>query len=94
MSLSPSVPGKENYLFHVRELMTGNAMARAIREDFPPLRNRVPAPDDSAADDALPPNLAKTNISKFEKVFGSEWKSARQTTKETVEDIIAFENGK
>ncbi|KAI1611688.1 hypothetical protein EDD36DRAFT_420636 [Exophiala viscosa] len=87
--LSPSVPGNERYLFHARELMTGNDMARAMREDFPELRSRVPAPDE-AAGDTLPRNLVKTAISKAEKVFGTEWKSARQTTHETVADIIAF----
>ena len=93
MSLSSSVPGNERYLFHSREVMTGNDMARATREDFPQLRSRVPAPDEGAGD-ALPPNLVKTDIAKAEKVFGTEWKSARQTTHETVADIIAFENGK
>ncbi|KAI1623457.1 hypothetical protein EDD37DRAFT_609671 [Exophiala viscosa] len=88
-SLSPSVPGNERYLFHARELMTGNDMARAMREDFPELRSRVPAPDE-AAGDTLPRNLVKTAISKAEKVFGTEWNSARQTTHETVADIIAF----
>ncbi|KIV80291.1 hypothetical protein PV11_07804 [Exophiala sideris] len=93
MSLAPSVPGNERYLFHSPELMTGNDMARAVREDFPQLRSRVPAPDDEAGD-AVPSNLVKTDISKAEKVFGMDWKSARQTTRETVADIIAFENRK
>ncbi|KAK4940802.1 hypothetical protein LTR10_019195 [Elasticomyces elasticus] len=93
MSLAPSVPGNERYLFHSPELMTGNDMARAVREDFPQLRSRVPAPDVEAGD-AVPPNLVKTDISKAEKVFGTVWKSARQTTRETVADIIAFENRK
>lgn len=85
------MPGNERYLFHSREMMEASDLARGIREDFPQLRSRVPAPDAGGAGGGLPPALVKTDIAKFERVFGTQWKSGRQSTKETVEDIVAFE---
>lgn len=90
LCLSPSVPGNARYLFHSPELLAVNDVARAIRADFPQLRSRIQAPEEGA-DSGLPPNIVKTDISKFEKIFGTQWKSARQSVKETVEDILAFE---
>jgi hypothetical protein len=70
--------------------MAGNPTAQAIRDEFPQLKDRVPAPDKDAGD-GLPPNLAKTDISKFEKAFGTQnWKSARASALDGVADIVAY----
>ncbi|KIW45659.1 uncharacterized protein PV06_04031 [Exophiala oligosperma] len=94
-ALSSDVPGNERYTFHhTKEFMSSNAAAKIIREDFPQLQNRVVKPDDDAAGtgpEGLHPDLVKSDASKAEKVFGNQWKSARQSIKETVEDIITFE---
>ncbi|KIW96389.1 uncharacterized protein Z519_03458 [Cladophialophora bantiana CBS 173.52] len=90
-ALSPSIPGNERYMFHSPELMVANDVARGVREDFPQLRDRVPAPEEDAGG-GPPPNLVKTDMSKFEKVFGrQQWKSARESARETVEDIVAYD---
>ncbi len=92
LSLSPSVPGNERYMFHSPELLAVNDMARAIREDFPQLRHRIPAPEEGAGS-GLEANMVKTDTSKFLNAFGlTVFKSARQSVKETVEDILASES--
>jgi hypothetical protein len=70
--------------------MSSTPVALAVREEFPQLKNRVPAPEEGASSE-LPPNLTKTDTSKFEKAFGKQvWKSARVSALETVEDIVAY----
>ncbi|KIY00221.1 uncharacterized protein Z520_03906 [Fonsecaea multimorphosa CBS 102226] len=97
-ALSPRIPGNERYMFHSPELMIGDDIARAVRENFPQLRDRVPAPEEGAAGAAadnnsgVSPNLVKTDMSKFEQAFGrQQWKSARDSARETVKDIVAYE---
>ncbi|KIW73899.1 hypothetical protein PV04_01979 [Phialophora macrospora] len=90
-ALSPHIPGNERYLFHAPELMAANPIAAAVREAFPQLRDRVPAPDEGAGS-GVPPNLIKTDQSKFERAFGKQnWKSARLSALETVQDIVDYE---
>ncbi|OAG34081.1 hypothetical protein AYO21_11775 [Fonsecaea monophora] len=90
-ALSPGIPGNERYMFHSPELMMADDIAGAVREDFPHLRQRVPAPQ-RGVDSGPSSNLIKTDISKFEKAFGrQQWKSARDSARETVEDIVAYE---
>jgi uncharacterized protein YbjT (DUF2867 family) len=90
-ALSPRILGNERYLFHSPELMAPNPIAAAIRETFPQLRGRVPAPDEGAGSGA-PSNLVKTDQSKFERAFGKQnWKSARLSALETVQDIVDYE---
>lgn len=72
--------------------MSSNNAARMIREDFPQLRDRVVKPDEAAGGAGIHPTLIKSDASKAEKVFGSQWKSARQSIRETVEDIITLED--
>ena len=65
-----------------------NDIANKIRETYPHLVDRVPV----GADDAhLPPGFFSTDISKFNKVFGTQWKTAWESVKETVDDILAYE---
>ncbi|KIW25040.1 uncharacterized protein PV07_10713 [Cladophialophora immunda] len=76
-------------MFHSPELMVTDEIARAVREDFPQLRDRVPAPEEDVNGGA---NMVKTDISKFEQAFGGQqWKSARVSARETVADIVAYE---
>ncbi|KIW16159.1 hypothetical protein PV08_06210 [Exophiala spinifera] len=92
-ALSPDVPGNERYVFHhTGEVMSSNTAAKIVRGDFPQLQHRVVKPPDEEGP-GLHPNLIKSDATKAEKVFGKQWKSARQSIKETVEDIIAFERG-
>jgi hypothetical protein len=89
-SLSQNIPGNERYLFNSPEVMAGNLTAQVIRDEFPQLKDRVPAPDKDAGD-GLPPSLAQTDISKFEKAFGRQnWKSAKASALEGVADIVAY----
>lgn len=90
-ALSSEIPGNERYIFHAAELMANNATALAIREAFPQLRGRVPAPEEGAGS-GLPANLIKTDQTKFERAFGAQkWKSARASAIETVQDIVDYE---
>jgi nucleoside-diphosphate-sugar epimerase len=88
-ALSPQIPGNERYIFRSPEILVGDVVAMGIREDFPQLRDRVPAPLKSGGTGA-PPDLVHVSTAKFEKAFGQrQWKSMRQSVKETVEDILA-----
>jgi NADPH-dependent methylglyoxal reductase len=87
-ALSPSVPGNERYLFHSRDLLSGDKAAHYIREKYPELKNRVPAGDVNVKS---PPNMITTDISKGEAAFGSTWKSWQDTVTDLVNDIILFE---
>jgi hypothetical protein len=85
LALDPKVPGNERYLYHAKELLQGDAVANFIREKYPQLRDRVPAGDKNAT---IPPNLIKTDISKFEAVFGAEWKGWEASVTAVVDDIL------
>ena len=90
-ALSPQIPGNERYLFHSPELLAPNPIALAIREKFPQLRDRVPAPEEGAGS-GVPPNLIRTDTAKFEKAFGKrDWKSGRISAEETVQDIVDYD---
>lgn len=70
--------------------MASTAVTLAIREKFPQLRDRVPAPEPGAGS-GLPPNLITTDTSKFEKAFGKQhWKSAVESALETVQDVANY----
>lgn len=89
-ALSPSIPGNERYLFNSPERMASTPVALAIREKYPQLRDRVPAPEPDAGS-GLPPNLITTDTSKFEKAFGKQhWKPALDSALETVQNIAAY----
>ena len=89
-SLSPHIPGNERYIFHSHEMMLTTPTVLAIREEYPQLRDRVPAPE-TGADSSVPQNLVKTDRSKFEKAFGKqEWKSARVSALDTAGDLVAY----
>lgn len=85
-SLDLSVPGNERYLFHA-DKVSANRVADHIRETFPELRSRVLAGGEG---NGWPVPMAKTNISKAQKMFGTDWKGWRETSEATVRDILAF----
>ena len=80
-----AVPGNERYLFHAPELMNGHQIAHQIHANYPELRNQVPA---GSAEAVWPQPLAKTDISKANKVFGTNWKSPWASANESVKDLI------
>lgn len=69
-SLDLKVPWNERYLFHIRDVLIGPQLANKIRKEYPQLRNRVP---EGVEGEGIQENLIKTDISKFEKVFRSDW---------------------
>jgi hypothetical protein len=88
MALSPKVKGNERYLYHTRGEMFGDTVANFIREKYPQLRSRVPAGAEGAS---LPEGFLKTDISKFEAAFGTEWKGWEEGVVDIVEDLLRFE---
>jgi hypothetical protein len=55
------------------------------------LRSRVPAGGEG---DELHTPLVKVDISKFENVFGTQWKGWWESAKGTVDDILRLEDPK
>ncbi|KAF2435487.1 NAD(P)-binding protein [Tothia fuscella] len=87
-ALESSVQGNERYLFHSRGVMESNRVANFVRQKFAELRDRVP---EGAENVKAPPALVKTDISKAEAAFGSNWKSWEDTVVNMVVDIMNFE---
>jgi hypothetical protein len=86
MSLDPKVvPGNERYVIRSRDLMSAPRLAKKIREKYPELKDRVPEGGDQ---DGWPTPLARSDVSKAEKVFGSNWKSAWESVEAMVKDVI------
>jgi NADPH-dependent methylglyoxal reductase len=81
------VPGNERYLFHAG-LLSGNWIANKVRETYPELKDRVPAGGEG---DGFPDPMAKFDISRFEKVFGSEWMGWWESANGTIKDILEYE---
>jgi hypothetical protein len=82
------VKGNERYLYHTRGEMFGDTVANFIREKYPQLKSRVPAGGEGAS---LPENFLKTDISKFEAAFGTEWRGWEESVVDIVEDLLRFE---
>jgi nucleoside-diphosphate-sugar epimerase len=90
-ALSPRIPSDERYIFRSPEILVGDIVAKGIREEFPQLKDRVPAPLNSDGP-VVSPGLVDVSTAKFEREFGQrQWKSMRQSIKETVEDILAHD---
>jgi hypothetical protein len=49
---------------------------------------------DGGKGDGLPIPLVKVDISKFENVFGTQWKGWWESAKATVDDILRLEDPK
>lgn len=81
------VPGDERYLFHAG-VMSGNRIADKVRENYPELRERVPAGADG---DGFSNPMAKVDVKRFEEVFGEEWMGWWKSANGTVKDILKYE---
>lgn len=90
-AMDPKVPGNERYLFEAAGQMSGPILAKKIREIFPQLMDRVPAPKNNS--DGIPTPLLKRDTSKADQIFGpkTQWKDAWASARGTVEDIINLE---
>jgi len=90
-ALDDKVRGNERYLFEAAGEMSGPILAAKIREAYPQLRDRVPAPKDDS--DGVPRPLVKRDTSKADLVFGpkTQWKDAWTSARGTVEDVINLE---
>jgi hypothetical protein len=87
-SLDPKVPGNERYLLEAEGSISGPLLATKVREAYPELRDRVPAPKDDS--DGIPSPMVKSDTSKAEKAFGpkSQWTDWWTSARGTVEDIV------
>ena len=68
--------------------MSTNRVANQLRAKYPELRDRIPAGPEEYG---FPFTLAKLEISKTEKVFGSDWKSPFESAEAAVLDIVRLE---
>jgi hypothetical protein len=66
-------------------MMSAPRLSLKIRENYPELKDRIA---EGADVDGWPTPLAKSDNSKAEKVFGSNWKSAWESAEATVKDVI------
>lgn len=88
MALDPKVKGNERYLFHANGALLGDTVTNFIREKYPQLRSRVPKGAEGAS---LPPNFLKTDISKSEDMFGTDWRGWEEGVVDIVEDLLRSE---
>lgn len=63
-------------------------LANKLRAKYPKLQSRIPA---GSKEEPWPKTMAKYDISRSEKVFGSNWVSWWDSTRATVDDILAYE---
>ncbi|OQV03402.1 hypothetical protein CLAIMM_08451 [Cladophialophora immunda] len=82
-----NVPGNERYLIKGPGVLDANELAGRIREEFPELRGRVPAPTTREKSDSPP--LTTFDTSKAQKVFGpeSQFRDGWSSMKDTIADI-------
>ncbi|OCL10050.1 NAD(P)-binding protein [Glonium stellatum] len=86
-ALDPSVPGNERYLLH-SGLLHLNEYANRLREKYPELRDRI-AP--GKEDEGFPEQMSKFDVSKMEKVFGTQWVDGFESVEAIVKDALAYE---
>ena len=90
-AISPGIAGNERYSFNAPEILDAHVISPIIRERFPQLKDRVPAPEEGVGS-AAHPGTVRMDISKFEKVFGKRgWKSAKESALDTAADILAYD---
>lgn len=82
-----AVPGNMRYLLIGGE-MSAAQLANKLRANYPTLQSRVPA---GSREEPWPKTMAKYDISRSEKGFASNWVSWWDSTRATVEDILAYE---
>ncbi|CZR51026.1 uncharacterized protein PAC_00901 [Phialocephala subalpina] len=87
-----SVPGGR-YVFHTKDIVSANMVARKVREEFPEFKGRVlePAEDTVLGMGKVKGDLCVFDVGKSERVFGGEWKGWWESIKKTVEQIVEYE---
>ncbi|KIW97794.1 uncharacterized protein Z519_01378 [Cladophialophora bantiana CBS 173.52] len=82
-----NVPGNERYLIKGPGVLDMNELANKIREEFPELRGRVPAPTKQGEGNLAP--LTTFDTSKAQRVFGTEsqFRDGWSSMKDTIADI-------
>ena len=63
-------------------------LANKLRANYPKLQSRVPA---GGKEEPWPKTMATCDISRSEKIFGSNWVEWWDSARATVEDILAYE---
>jgi nucleoside-diphosphate-sugar epimerase len=86
-ALEPSVPGNERYIIN-SGLLYLNRFANQLRDKYPELRSRI-AP--GAEEEGFPEPMAKFDVSKMERVFGTDWVSGFDSVEAVVKDLLAYE---
>lgn len=84
------VPGNERYLIASSEPFDLRVIANKLRKEKPEWASRLPEVE-VLPTSRLQGKLATINTTKADKVFGSDWKSAYESVKETVADVIEWE---
>jgi NADPH-dependent methylglyoxal reductase len=84
------VPGNDRYLIASSELFDLRAVAAKLRKETPEWASRLPEIEVLPAS-RLQGKFATIDTAKGDGVFGADWKSAYESLKETVADVIEWE---
>lgn len=82
-----AVPGNMRYLL-VGDEVSAAQVANKLRVKYPALQSRIP---DGGKEEVKSKTGAKYDVSRSDKVFGSNWVSWWDSVVATVEDILAYE---
>ncbi|KAF2873571.1 hypothetical protein BDV95DRAFT_605065 [Massariosphaeria phaeospora] len=83
------VPGNERYLLAAHEIHDLRAVGLKLRAEHPELASRIPELQERPQKTA--DTFAKLDLSKTDRVFGKDWKSAYESVERTVFDIVKWE---
>jgi nucleoside-diphosphate-sugar epimerase len=84
------VPGNERYFLASSEPLDLRVIASKLRKEKPEWASRLPEVE-VLPTSRLQGKFAKIDTAKADKVFGTDWKSAYESVKETVADVIEWE---
>jgi hypothetical protein len=84
------VPGNERYVLASSEPLDLRAIVSKLRKEKPEWASRLPEVE-VLPTSRLQGKFATINTAKADKVFGTDWKSAYDSIKETVTDAIKLE---
>lgn len=84
------VPGNERYVLASSELLDLRAIANRLRKENPEWASRIPEMEELPSSH-LQGKFATIDTSKADGVFGTDWKSAFDSVKETVANVIRWE---
>lgn len=84
------VPGNRRYVLASDEPVNLRSIAARLRREHPELRDRLP--DLSEEGDLwTKENMVKVDTSESDAIFGTNWKAAYDSVKETVFDVLRWE---